>query len=77
MEAAHGPDKATKGMSTKCRDSAAIPISSNCHRLQHSIGWTTFGMRYLPAEPLVMADAYWTEWARTPMGLNWLRKLVA
>lgn len=62
MQAAHGPDKATKGMATKCRDSAAIPLSENCHRLQHSLGWQTFTRLCLPGDPLDMADAYWKAW---------------
>lgn len=62
MEAAHGPDKATKGMGTKCRDSAAIPLSEACHRLQHTRGWKTFAEQVLKADPLVMADAYWRAW---------------
>lgn len=62
MEAAHGPDKASKGISTKCRDSAAIPLSANCHRLQHTLGWITFTLRCLPWPPLSMAAAYWKAW---------------
>lgn len=74
MQAAHGPDKATKGMGTKCRDSACIPLSANCHALQHMKGWITFSLRYLKAPPLDLAAAYWTEWLRTPMGRNWQAK---
>lgn len=77
MQAAHGPDKATKGMSTKCRDSAAIPLSENCHRLQHTLGWITFTLRFLAAPPLKLAEGYWNAWLRTPMGLRWLKKQAA
>lgn len=62
MQAAHGPDKATKGMGTKCRDSAAIPLSANCHALQHVRGWITFTLDHLPGHPLKMAEAYWKAW---------------
>ena len=61
--AEHGPDKATKGMGTKCRDSAALPLSANCHRLQHSLGWQTFALRYLPfGNALKLAAEYWRAW---------------
>lgn len=74
MQAAHGPDKATKGMATKCRDSAAIPLSENCHAEQHRRGWITFTLDHLAGPPLKLAEAYWSDWLRTEMGRNWLAK---
>lgn len=68
MQAAHGPDKATKGMGTKCRDSAAMPLSENCHALQHNIGWISFGVSYLHTHDmtfggaLAICDDYWRAW---------------
>lgn len=62
MQAAHGPDKATKGMGTKCRDSAALPLSALCHDLQHSKGWPWFAMNILGGEPLAHCEAYWRAW---------------
>lgn len=62
MQAAHGPDKASKGMATKCRDSVALPLSAMCHSMQHSWGWITFARLYLQADPLELAAAYWKAW---------------
>ena len=62
MQAAHGPDKATKGMGSKCRDSAAMPLSTDCHAKQHRVGWISFAAAYLPGDPLVICAAYWRAW---------------
>jgi hypothetical protein len=71
MQAAHGPDKATKGMGTKCRDSAAIPLTENCHREQHALGWITFTALYLIEDPLTLAASYWQAW---PGRVKWEAK---
>lgn len=73
MQAAHGPHKATKGIGSKSADQYAMPLSENCHRLQHSIGWQSFAAKYLtwPAEQ--MCEAYWNRW---PGRIAWERKLA-
>lgn len=60
MEFAHGPDKATKGMGTKSTDTVGMPLTHNCHRLQHDIGWPEFSRRFLGSpDPRPTCDAYW------------------
>lgn len=77
IQAAHGPDKATKGTGTKCRDSCAMPLSENCHALQHRLGWISFGISYLGtadvtnAGAVAVCDAYWRAW---PGRIAWERK---
>ena len=77
MQAAHGPDKATKGMGTKCRDSAAMPLSENCHALQHRVGWISFSVSYLRPKDtplggaLAICEAYWRAW---PGRMAWERR---
>jgi hypothetical protein len=73
MQAAHGPDKATKGVGTKCRDSAAMPLSELCHLLQHQKGWQWFAREVLRGrDPLAVCGAYWARWPGRPA---WERKL--
>lgn len=71
MQAAHGPHKASKGMGTKCADQWAMPLSLECHALQHKLGWQTFAARYLPGDPLAICASYWFQW---PSRLAWERK---
>jgi hypothetical protein len=74
MEAAHGPDKASKGVGTKCRDSAAMPLSTLCHSLQHTKGWPWFAKHILRGrDPLAVCEAYWRAW---PGRIAWERKLA-
>jgi hypothetical protein len=72
MQAAHGPDKASKGVATKSRDSAAMPLSELCHLLQHNKGWPWFARNVLRQEPLSVCEAYWRAW---PGRIAWERKL--
>lgn len=65
MEFAHGPDPATKGMGTKSSDTVGMPLTSNCHRLQHTIGWPAFARSFLPSpDPRVVCDAYWRQYPK-------------
>lgn len=74
IQAAHGPHKASKGTGTKVEDRWAMPLSINCHMLQHSLGWNTFAEHFLKADPLEVCRAFWDAWQRTPMGIAWERK---
>lgn len=74
MQAAHGPDKATKGMGTKCRDSCAMPLSELCHALQHQKGWKWFALNILGCDPLKLCEGYWWHW---PGRIAWERKQEA
>lgn len=71
IEAAHGPHKASKGMSSKCADRWAMPLSSACHGLQHRIGWQSFAAMHLHGDPLEICNAYWMKW---PGRVAWERK---
>ncbi len=64
MQAAHGPDAATKGIGTKSDDRIAMPLSEQCHiHTQHVIGWPRFAKLYLNgADPRDMCLAYWKAW---------------
>lgn len=63
MQAAHGPDPATKGVGTKSDDRIAMPLSVICHRMQHDMGWRSFAKRFLGgADPRAMCLAYWRKW---------------
>lgn len=69
MEAAHvdyaakgTPD--AKGVASKVADRWQIPLSHNCHRLQHSKGWPWFDLHILGgiARGEMMAAEYWRLW---------------
>lgn len=73
IEAAH-VDYAAKGTSeakgtrTKVADKWAIPLSSNCHRLQTNKGWRWFEPRFLGkvGAGAEMAADYWRLWPGRP-----------
>jgi hypothetical protein len=72
IQAAHIPVPGEKGTGTKVADRHAIPLSENCHRLQHNLGWRTFASRFLAGrEPIALADSYWFLW---PGRAAWERK---
>jgi len=69
MQAAHvdyagkgTPD--AKGAGTKVADRWQIPLSANCHRLQHSKGWPWFDQHILGGigRGAMMASEYWRLW---------------
>lgn len=72
IEAAHVDYAGDKGMGSKVRDSAAIPLCSKHHREQHSIGWRAFEARYGGFDALSVAGQYWRNW---PGRLAWERKM--
>lgn len=61
-----------KGMASKAADRFTIPLSWNCHRLQHDNGWPWFDITILgmagAAEKL--ANDLWLKW---PDRLKWER----
>jgi hypothetical protein len=63
IRSAHVDHAGSKGMGTKVADSNCIPLSDNCHRLQHTIGWRTFEATYLPGKDAVkLSNEYWSAW---------------
>lgn len=70
VEAAHGPDKATKGMGTKSTDACALPLCQRHHDEQHRIGWSTFQAKY-GFHAVDVAGDYWSLW---PGLRKWLEK---
>lgn len=68
MRSAHvdGAGKGTddaKGTSTKVADRFCIPLSDNCHRLQHQVGWPWFTTNILnKRDPEELANAYFQAW---------------
>lgn len=64
IQAAHGPDKASKGMATKAADRHCMPLSERCHiGAQHTKGWHSFARDYLGgADPLAICEEYWRAW---------------
>jgi hypothetical protein len=71
LEAAHVDHAGGKGMGTKVRDSAAIPLCSKHHRIQHKDGWLTFQTVY-GFDAVAVAELYWRAWPGRPA---WERKL--
>ncbi|WP_343518131.1 hypothetical protein [Sphingomonas sp.] len=63
-----------KGASSKVADRWCIPLSDNCHKLQHVIGWPAFDARYLPAKAEQLAAEYWRAW---PGRKKWEQELEA
>lgn len=61
VEAAHAPDKASKGMGTKSTDAIALPLCQAHHDEQHRIGWATFQAKYGFNARDVAGD-YWHLW---------------
>lgn len=76
MEAAHVDYAGGKGMGTKVRDSAAVPLCAEHHRTQHSWGWQTFEGNFgmSPGDTALAAEAYWRAW---PGRRAWEAKLEA
>lgn len=69
MEAAHVDYAAkgtveAKGMGSKVADRWQIPLSHNCHRLQHTKGWPWFDKHILGGigRGEMMAAEYWRLW---------------
>jgi hypothetical protein len=63
IRSAHVDHAGSKGMGTKVADSNCIPLSDNCHQLQHRIGWRTFETTYLPGKDAVkLSEEYWRAW---------------
>jgi len=64
IRSAHVDYAGDKGIGTKVADSNCIPLSDNCHRLQHDKGWRWFDERILggPGRGLMMAQEYWRAW---------------
>lgn len=69
MESAHVDYAATgtpdaKGMGSKVADRWCIPLSANCHRLQHNKGWPWFEQHILGGlgRAELMAAEYWRLW---------------
>lgn len=60
MEAAHTPDPASKGMSTKAADYNAMPLCQAHHGLHTRKGWSAIGLTRESAQ--AMAAAYWAAW---------------
>jgi hypothetical protein len=76
MRSAHVDYAGSKGMGTKVADSDCIPLSDNCHRLQHTIGWRSFEVKYLKGEGSgqAMSNEYWSAW---PGRKAWEQQLEA
>lgn len=60
MEAAHTPDPASKGMSTKAADHNCIPLCEAHHKLHTNKGWSAIKLTREGAQAL--AAAYWRQW---------------
>lgn len=64
IRSAHVDYAGDKGVGTKVADSNCIPLSDNCHRLQHDKGWRWFDERILggPGRGLMLSQEYWRAW---------------
>jgi len=51
-----------KGTGTKAADRFQIPLSDNCHRLQHNKGWPWFEKNILGRRAETLALSYWQLW---------------
>lgn len=74
IQAAHVDYAGDKGMGTKVRDSATVPLCELHHFVQHSCGWPQFERKLLGGEgkALEAAKVYWHAW---PGRIAWERKL--
>lgn len=61
IEAAHVDYAGGKGISTKVRDSAAVPLCTWHHAEQHRIGWRRFEAKYA-LKAIEVADFLWSRW---------------
>lgn len=64
-----------KGTASKVADRWNIPLTDNCHKLQHLIGWPEFDRRYLGGEGAAeqIAATLWHLWPGRPA---WERRLA-
>lgn len=64
MRSAHVDYAGDKGMGSKVSDRFCIPLSDNCHRLQHTMGWKSFDERVLggASRGLMLSQEYWLAW---------------
>lgn len=63
IRSAHVDHAGDKGMGTKVADRHCIPLSDQCHKTQHAIGWRSFQTIYLKGRDAVaMAAEYWKAW---------------
>jgi hypothetical protein len=60
IEAAHTPDPASKGISTKAADHNAIPLCQGHHKLHTDKGWSALNLTREDARTL--AAVYWRLW---------------
>jgi hypothetical protein len=72
IEAAHVDYAGDKGMGSKVRDSASIPLCTWHHAEQHRLGWKTFEAKYPGVNALQIAEFLWSHW---PGRIAWERKL--
>lgn len=72
IEAAHVDHAGGKGIATKVRDSAAIPLCACHHHAQHYRGWKTFEFAK-NIDAVALAESYWRAW---PGRIAWERKLA-
>jgi hypothetical protein len=64
IRSAHADYAGDKGMATKVSDRFCIPLSDNCHRLQHAKGWPWFDLHILGgvSRGLMLSQEYWRAW---------------
>lgn len=64
MRSAHVDYAGDKGVATKVSDRHCIPLSDNCHRLQHAKGWKWFDLHILGgvSRGLMLSQEYWRAW---------------
>jgi hypothetical protein len=64
IQAAHVDYAGGKGVGTKVRDSASVPLCALHHFTQHQAGWTTFEETFLGGvgNALRSANTYWRAW---------------
>lgn len=51
-----------KGTSSKVADRWCVPLTDNCHRLQHDKGWPWFNANILRGDAEKLAEEYWSRW---------------
>lgn len=62
VQAAHAGEMGDTGTGTKAADRLCIPLTANCHRLQHDKGWPWFEANMLRMTRRQATDAYWRAW---------------
>lgn len=73
IEAAHVDYAGDKGMGSKVRDSAAVPLCTWHHAEQHRIGWPQFERKYFEGRRFAL-DAAGFLWSRWPGRRAWEAK---